>query len=62
LSQLAKIKTFNAGGLLAPVNPAQKIPPNCFVILKISNGNFQRVEPKSSGFDCGSTFFYAPNQ
>ena len=62
LAQLAKIKSFSAGGLIAPVNPAQKIPPNCFVILKIKNGSYQRVEPKTSGFDCNGSFFYAPSQ
>jgi ABC-type branched-subunit amino acid transport system substrate-binding protein len=60
LSQLAKITSFDAGGLIAPVNPAQKKPANCVLNLQIKNGKFQRVEPKTTGFDCTSTFFYAP--
>jgi ABC-type branched-subunit amino acid transport system substrate-binding protein len=59
LSQLAKITSFNAGGLIAPVNPAQKKPSNCFVNLQIKDGTYQRVEPKTTGFDCNGTFFYA---
>lgn len=60
LGQLAKITSFDAGGLIAPVNPAQKKPSNCFVNLQIKDGTYQRVEPNTTGFDCNSTFFYAP--
>jgi ABC-type branched-subunit amino acid transport system substrate-binding protein len=60
LSQLAKITSFDAGGLIAPVNPAQKKPANCFVNLQIKDGTYQRVDPKSAGFDCNGTFYYAP--
>jgi hypothetical protein len=60
LGQLAKITSFDAGGLIAPVNPAQKKPSNCFVNLQIKDGTYQRVEPKTTGFNCNSTFFYAP--
>jgi hypothetical protein len=60
LDQLAKITSFDAGGLIAPVNPAQKKPANCFVNLQIKDGKYQRVEPKTTGFDCSSPFFYAP--
>ncbi len=59
LKQLAKITSFDAGGLLAPVNPAQKKPSNCFVVLEIKDGKYQRVEPKGKGFSC-STYYYAP--
>jgi hypothetical protein len=59
IDQLQKITSFDADGLLGPVNPAQKKPTNCFVALQIKDGTYQRVEPKTSGFNCSSTFFYA---
>jgi ABC-type branched-subunit amino acid transport system substrate-binding protein len=60
LAQLKKITSFDAGGLLAPTNPALKKPSSCYVMLQIKNGTFQRVLPKGSGFACNSTYFYAP--
>jgi ABC-type branched-subunit amino acid transport system substrate-binding protein len=59
LAQLKKITSFDAGGLLAPTNPAKKIPSNCYVMMQIKNGKFVRVLPKTSGFDCNGTYFYA---
>jgi ABC-type branched-subunit amino acid transport system substrate-binding protein len=59
LAQLKKVTSFSAGGLIAPDNPAQKKPSGCFVLLQIKNGQFQRVLPKTSGFDCNGTYFYA---
>jgi hypothetical protein len=59
LNQLKKVTSFDAGGLLGPVNPAQKKPTNCFVTLQIKNGQYQRVDPKTKGFDCSSSFYYA---
>lgn len=60
LDQLKKITSFNAGGLLAPTDPAQKKPATCFVVMEIKDGKYQRVIPKTSGFDCKGSYYYAP--
>ncbi|MDA8359862.1 MAG: ABC transporter substrate-binding protein [Actinomycetota bacterium] len=59
LAQLHKITSFDASGLLAPTDPANKLPSNCFVMARIEHGQFQRVLPPKSGFTCSSTFYYA---
>jgi ABC-type branched-subunit amino acid transport system substrate-binding protein len=58
LAQLQKITSFDAGGLVAPGNPAQKKPASCFVMMQIKNGQYQRILPKT-GFQCGGGYFYA---
>lgn len=59
LTQLKKITSFNASGLVAPANPAQKKPASCYVMMQIKNGNYVRTQPAKSGFSCDSTYFYA---
>jgi len=59
LAQLKKITSFDAGGLIAPADPAAKKPSHCFVMMKIQNGTFHRIEPKTSGFSCSGSYFYA---
>ncbi|MGA2307126.1 MAG: ABC transporter substrate-binding protein [Acidimicrobiales bacterium] len=60
IAQLKKITSFNAGGLLATSNPAQKKPASCYVMMQIKNGHYQRTQPAKSGFSCNTTYFYAP--
>jgi ABC-type branched-subunit amino acid transport system substrate-binding protein len=57
LTALSKITSFNAGGLLAPSNPAKKLPASCYVMAKIINGNFVRLQPKGTGFTCNAPYF-----
>lgn len=59
LTQLKKITSFNAAGLIAPANPAQKKPASCYVMMQIKNGNYVRTQPAKSGFSCDSTYYYA---
>jgi ABC-type branched-subunit amino acid transport system substrate-binding protein len=59
LAQLKKITAFNAGGLIATANPAQKKPASCYVMMQIKNGNYVRTQPAKSGYSCDSTYFYA---
>jgi ABC-type branched-subunit amino acid transport system substrate-binding protein len=57
IAQLKKITSFDAGGLVAPDDPASKQPPSCFLIAKVVNGTWQRVTP-SKGFICSGTYLY----
>jgi ABC-type branched-subunit amino acid transport system substrate-binding protein len=51
LAALGNITSFDANGLLAPSNPAGKVPTNCFLIIRVENGEFVREHPQQ-GFDC----------
>jgi branched-chain amino acid transport system substrate-binding protein len=60
LTALRQITAFDAGGLLSTSDPASKTPGNCFLIARVSNGQWQRVSP-SSGFTCQGTYIYDPS-
>jgi hypothetical protein len=51
LAALGTVTHFDANGLLAPSNPAGKVPTNCFVVVRVEGGEFVRDHP-ASGFDC----------
>ncbi|WP_436796035.1 ABC transporter substrate-binding protein [Actinospongicola halichondriae] len=52
LAQLQGIKDYDANGFIAPITPAAKQGPRCFMIAKVSGGKWVRAHP-SSGFECG---------
>jgi ABC-type branched-subunit amino acid transport system substrate-binding protein len=52
LAELKKITKFDAGGILAPIDPAGKNWAKCFVVVRVVNQKWQRVEPPGSGFHC----------
>jgi len=56
LAQLKKVKVFDASGLIAPSNPAEKIPPNCYLLAQVRKGKFVRIAPKH-GWLCGEASF-----
>ena len=60
LAALDQITNFDAGGLIAPDDPASKSPPNCFIVAKVANGQWERVSP-ASGFMCSGTYLYDPS-
>jgi ABC-type branched-subunit amino acid transport system substrate-binding protein len=61
LTALHAITSYNAGGLIAPDNPSAKIPPSCFIVAKVVNGQWQREDPPTSGFTCSGTYLYDPS-
>ena len=57
LAALEKIDSFDAGGMLAPADPAGKKPPTCYVLAQITNGVYQRVDmPAGRVYRCGTDF------
>jgi len=59
-----KITTFTGGGLVGNVNPADKVPSNCYIIARVTNGNFVRLQDPpiggpTHGFRCDKPFYYA---
>jgi branched-chain amino acid transport system substrate-binding protein len=64
LQQLRKITSFSGGNLVGTSNPAAKIPTNCYIIAKITNGKYQRVDDPPAngpthGYRCDQPYFYA---
>jgi ABC-type branched-subunit amino acid transport system substrate-binding protein len=62
LAGLKTITKFDANGMVAENNPAGKVPPNCYLVIDVSNGKFLRdpTDPRT-GFDCADTpdFWYS---
>ena len=59
LAQLAKIGTFNGGGVMPPMNFGQKIPSQCFSYFQIEHGAFVRLyPPQPNTYDCTSGGVY----
>lgn len=52
LAELRKINKFDAGGILAGVDPAGKHWAKCFMVVKVVGGKWQRTEPAGTGFRC----------
>ena len=64
LRQLRKITTFTGGGLVGDVNPADKVPSNCYIIARVADGTFTRyqdppIDGPTHGFRCDEPYFYA---
>jgi len=53
LDQLANTHAFDADGMWATTDIGNRVPPGCFMITQVKDGDFQRVYPKKKGtFDC----------
>jgi ABC-type branched-subunit amino acid transport system substrate-binding protein len=53
---LAKITSFDAGGLIGDAGPGNKRPSICYVIAQIHGGKYQRVDP-AKGYRCDGAYF-----
>jgi ABC-type branched-subunit amino acid transport system substrate-binding protein len=53
VAALNNITSFDAGGLIAPANPAKNIPARCWLLAQVKNNKIVRVSPSpSTGFIC----------
>jgi ABC-type branched-subunit amino acid transport system substrate-binding protein len=59
LAALKTVTTFDAGGLLAPANPAGKLSSTCWILTRITNQKFERLNPAGSGYACTPGGYYA---
>jgi ABC-type branched-subunit amino acid transport system substrate-binding protein len=62
LAALKQITSFSASNVLAPANPAKKLPPNCTLFGQIQNGKFVRIKPTlgtstSNLWNCSSVYY-----
>jgi ABC-type branched-subunit amino acid transport system substrate-binding protein len=55
--EIAKIGQWTGGGMHAATNPAQNLPPDCGLTLKLDGGEFVRFDPIETGtFDCNPAY------
>jgi len=66
LQSLSKITSFNGDGFNAPSNPSAKVPPNCYLIVTVTNGQFVRspdnppTTGSTNGFRCDGSYIVQP--
>ena len=54
------ITNFDADGLIGPSSPGTKTPSHCLVMAEVVNGNWKRIDPATTGFDCSGTYHNIP--
>jgi ABC-type branched-subunit amino acid transport system substrate-binding protein len=59
MAELKNIHNFNADGMVATTDIANKVPSNCFMLEQYKSGKFVRVYPTKQGtFDCKASNIY----
>jgi ABC-type branched-subunit amino acid transport system substrate-binding protein len=66
LQALGGITSFTGGNLTARTNPAAKTPASCYLIARVVDGRFQRlddppVDGPTHGYRCDQPFYYLPS-
>ena len=59
MAALRKITKFDADGLLAAADPANKKPATCWMLNVVKDGKFVRVDSPASTFRCDGSYFPA---
>lgn len=54
------VTNFDADGLIGPSSPGTKTPSHCVVVAAVQGGQWKRLDPPSSGFDCSGTYHNIP--
>lgn len=52
LGVLRTFTSYDAHGLVAAINPAEKRGAQCFMVVTVRGGRWERVHPQGSGFAC----------
>ena len=55
LTALHGIKQFSDNGMIGQADPGQRQPTNCYVLWRIHNGQFERVDSPASSYRCDGT-------
>lgn len=58
LKALKGIHSFDADGMFARTDPASKSPQTCYVILRVDNQRFHRVDTPPNAFRCDAPYYY----
>ena len=63
VNNLSKVHTWTGGGLHAPTDPGNNMPPKCGMLLKLTGTTFSQVYPKTTGqFDCNDKYLFKISQ
>jgi ABC-type branched-subunit amino acid transport system substrate-binding protein len=58
-AQLNKITSFDGNGIIAPQDPAKKLPGQCWIAAQYENGKWVRISPDpKSGYICKPNGWY----
>jgi len=61
LTALHHITSFDASGLMAASDPATKTPPSCYIMARVIDGRFQRVDdPPHGAYRCDAPYYVVP--
>jgi hypothetical protein len=59
INYLSTVKSWTGGGLHAPADPADNMPPQCGLILKLTGTTFSQFYPKAIGqYDCMPKYLF----
>ncbi|HZT65067.1 MAG TPA: ABC transporter substrate-binding protein [Acidimicrobiales bacterium] len=57
VNALKQVHSFNDNGMVTPADPAAKNPSNCYLLMVIHGGQYQRLEDPPAGFRCDAPYF-----
>jgi branched-chain amino acid transport system substrate-binding protein len=58
VAALKGIHHFDAGGMFATTDPAGKKPATCYVVMRVSDGDYRRVDTPADRFRCDGAYYY----
>jgi hypothetical protein len=59
VNQLSKVHNWTGGGLHAPTDPGNNMPPSCGMVIKLTGTTWSQYYPKTLGqFDCSSKYLF----
>ncbi len=58
LAAMTSIHTFDGDGMFAVSDPSSKKPTTCYLVMKVANKKFQRVDTPPSSYRCDGAFYY----
>ena len=63
INHLSQVHNWTGGGLHAPADPGNNMPPQCGMLLKLTGTNWSQFYPKTTAqFDCNSKYLFKISQ
>ena len=59
VAALRATHAFDDNGLMAPSDAGSKKPANCYLMLRVIGGQYEKVDDPASGFRCDAPYFQA---
>jgi ABC-type branched-subunit amino acid transport system substrate-binding protein len=58
IKALDNIHDFDSNGMVAKADPGNHAPPECWMLVTLKDGKYERTLPSGSGFDCTNTGYF----